>query len=73
MTPSMLLLPLPMSEPARTVCLKYAYVFLRPLRPKHLTPDYKAAFCFLSFRALRLVRWQNPLSERESLFVEGDE
>jgi hypothetical protein len=27
MTPSVLLLPLSMSEPARTVCLKYAYVF----------------------------------------------
>jgi hypothetical protein len=27
MTPSVLLLPLPMSEPAGTVCFKYAYVF----------------------------------------------
>jgi hypothetical protein len=35
MTPSVLLLPLPMSEPTRTVCLKYAYVFLWPLMPKH--------------------------------------
>jgi hypothetical protein len=26
-TPRVLLLPLPMSEPAGTVCLKYAYVF----------------------------------------------
>jgi hypothetical protein len=27
--------PLPMYEPAGTVCLKYAYVFLWPPRPKH--------------------------------------
>jgi hypothetical protein len=34
-SPRVLLLPLPMSEPAGTVCLKHAYVFLRLLRPKH--------------------------------------
>jgi hypothetical protein len=28
--------PLPMSEPTETACLKYAHVFLRPLRPKHI-------------------------------------
>jgi hypothetical protein len=56
MTPSVLLLPLSMSEPARTVCLKYAYVFCGYWGLNILMSDYKAAFSFLSFRALRLVR-----------------
>jgi hypothetical protein len=56
MMPSVLLLPLSMSEPARTVCLKYAYVFHGRRGLNILMSDYKAVFCFLSFRALRLVR-----------------
>jgi hypothetical protein len=54
-TPRVPLLPQPMFESARTVCLKYAYVFCGR-RGLILTSDYKAAFSFLSFRVLRLVR-----------------
>jgi hypothetical protein len=35
--------------------------------------EFKAAFPFLLFRALGLVRQQSHLSERELPFVEGDE
>jgi hypothetical protein len=45
--PRVLLLPLPMSEPAGTVCSKYAYVFLRSLRPKHFY-YWIIKLCFLS-------------------------
>jgi hypothetical protein len=38
-TPRVLLLPLPMSEPAGTVCLKYAYVFCGRWGLSILTPD----------------------------------
>jgi hypothetical protein len=54
-SPRVLLLPLPMSEPAGTVCLKYAYVFRGRWGLNILTPDYKAVFSFLLFRVLRLV------------------
>jgi hypothetical protein len=50
-----LLLPLPMSEPAKTVCLKYAYVFRGRWGLNILTLDYKAEFSFLLFRVFRLV------------------
>jgi hypothetical protein len=53
--PRVLLLPPPMSEPARTVCLKYAYVFRGRWGLNILTPDYKAVFSFLLFRVLGLV------------------
>jgi hypothetical protein len=49
MTPRALLLPLPMSEPAGTVCLKHAYFFLRPLRPKRFYCRI-IKLCFLSSR-----------------------
>jgi hypothetical protein len=52
MTLRALLLPLPMSEPAGTVCLKHAYVFRGHWGLNILTPDYKAAFSFLLFRVL---------------------
>jgi hypothetical protein len=56
-TPRVLLLPLPMSEPVGTVCFKYVYVFFAAAEAKtFLLSDYKAAFSFLSFRALGLVR-----------------
>ena len=51
-TPRVLLLPLSMSEPAGTVCLKHAYVFRGRWGLNILTPDYKATFCFLLFRVL---------------------
>jgi hypothetical protein len=54
-SPRVLLLPLPMSEPAGTVCLKYAYVFRGRWGLNILTLDYKAAFSFLLFRVLGLV------------------
>jgi hypothetical protein len=50
-----LLLPLPMSEPAGTVCLKHAYVFCGHWGLNILVPDYKVVFSFLSFRVLGLV------------------
>jgi hypothetical protein len=52
MTPRVLLLPLSMSEPAGTVCLKHAYVFHGRWGLNILTPDYKAVFSFLLFRVL---------------------
>jgi hypothetical protein len=54
--PRVALLPLPMSEPAGTVCLKHAYVFRGRWGLNILTPDYKAAFSFLLFRVSGLVR-----------------
>jgi hypothetical protein len=54
-SPRVLLLPLPMSEPARTVHLKHAYVFHGRWGLNILTPDYKAAFSFLLFRVFGLV------------------
>jgi hypothetical protein len=54
-SPRVLLLPLPMSEPAGTICLKYAYVFRDRWGLNILTPDYKAAFSFLLFRVFGLV------------------
>jgi hypothetical protein len=72
-SPRVLLLPPPISEPAGTVCLKYAYVFRGRWGLNILTPDYKAVFSFLLFRVLRLVWLQSPSSEHELLFAEGDE
>jgi hypothetical protein len=54
-SPRVLLLPLPMSEPAGEVCLKYAYVFRDRWGLNILTPDYKAAFSFLLFHVFGLV------------------
>jgi hypothetical protein len=51
-TPRALLLPLPMSEPAGTVCLKHAYVFRDRWGLNILTPDYKVVFSFLLFLVL---------------------
>jgi hypothetical protein len=53
-SPRVLLLPLSMSEPAGTICLKYAYVFRGCLGQNILTPGYKAAFSFLLFRVFGL-------------------
>jgi hypothetical protein len=55
-TSRVLLLPLSMSEPAGTVCLKYAYVFRGRRGLNTLSLCYKAAFSFLSFRVSGLVR-----------------
>ena len=55
-SPRVLLLPLPMSEPTGTVCLKYAYVFCGCRGPNILLSCYKAAFPFLLFRVSGLVR-----------------
>jgi hypothetical protein len=54
-SPRVLLLPLPMSEPAGIVCLKYAYVFRGRWGLNILTPDYKVVFSFLLFRVFGLV------------------
>jgi hypothetical protein len=54
-SPRVLLLPLPMSEPAGTICLKYAYVFRGRWGLNILTPDYKDVFYFLLFRVFGLV------------------
>jgi hypothetical protein len=40
-TPRVLLLPLPMPEPAGTVCLWHAHAFLRLPRPKHFIVVFK--------------------------------
>jgi hypothetical protein len=55
-TPRVLLFPLPMSELAGTICLKYAYVFCGHCGLNILLSCYKAVFYFLLFRALGLVR-----------------
>jgi hypothetical protein len=54
MTPRVLLLPLPMSEPVGTVYLKHAYVFRGRWGLNILTPN-KVVFPFLSFHVLGLV------------------
>jgi hypothetical protein len=47
--PRVLLLPLPMSEPAGTVCLKYAYVFCGRRGLNILLSYYKVVLPFLLF------------------------
>jgi hypothetical protein len=54
-SPRVLLLPLPMSEPVGTVCLKYAYVFRGRWGLNILTSDYKVVFSFLLFHVFGLV------------------
>jgi hypothetical protein len=55
MSPRVLLLPVPMSEPAGTVCLKYVYVFRGYRGLNILLSYYKVVLPFLLFHVFGLV------------------